>query len=340
MPSEEQLRGARALVLPDCDGGRCVHARSPLASCRACVDACPRDAWLLSEEGLGLDTEACDGCGLCLPACPEEALSLPRGLAVRAVAGGDHAYGACERAGVTADEAVMPCLHALGLRDLARLHANSVRTIVVTDVACDDCPRGVGRRLDDAVGEFRALAEDRGSEPILVRRLDRDTWHRDLSGNDRPGGLPHLERRELFTAFLGLGNKPAATPAPAPVEEGPLSLHVPAIDGTRCTACEACVRICRHRALLMDGTSGVGWSYRIIAGNCTGCGLCVDICEEAAITVERLARPRRTELRLVARRCTKCGAPFAEPQERDTGERTCRICRRVDHNRNLFQVLE
>ena len=64
----------REIALPKLFGERCVHALSATASCKACVDVCPEDAWLLDDEALGLDTERCDGCGLCAAACPERAI--------------------------------------------------------------------------------------------------------------------------------------------------------------------------------------------------------------------------------------------------------------------------
>ncbi|MEZ5839572.1 MAG: 4Fe-4S binding protein [Hyphomicrobiales bacterium] len=237
----------------------------------------------------------------------------------------------------------MPCLHALGLRDLARLHARSVRQLVVAEAPCEGCARATGSRLEHAVGEFHQLALDHDHEPLVLRHVSPQDWQRGLAANDLPGGLPHVGRRGLLKsvleAFSGqAGTRPAARRGDEPSSR--LALFVPDIDGTRCTGCEACVRICPHGALKMDGYSGVGWSYRIIAANCTGCRLCVDICDEDAVTLERMTRQRRSAVHLVARRCTRCGAPFAEPEERGAHDSVCRICRRVDHSRKLFQVLE
>ena len=61
----EQLR------LPRVDGERCVHALIEGASCRACIEVCPRGAWRLGEESLDIAVDACDACGLCALNAPK-----------------------------------------------------------------------------------------------------------------------------------------------------------------------------------------------------------------------------------------------------------------------------
>jgi pyruvate formate lyase activating enzyme len=47
-----------------------------LASCRACITACPRRALAKGKAGIALDRVRCDGCGLCAGACPADALQM------------------------------------------------------------------------------------------------------------------------------------------------------------------------------------------------------------------------------------------------------------------------
>jgi pyruvate formate lyase activating enzyme len=44
--------------------------------CRTCLAACPRQALLLTENGLAINRDLCDGCGVCAEECPATALEL------------------------------------------------------------------------------------------------------------------------------------------------------------------------------------------------------------------------------------------------------------------------
>ena len=72
----ERVRAAyhHAETLPEVVAGRCVHTILEGASCKAYVDVCPRQAWVLDEEQLGIDVDRCNGCGLCAAACPQDAI--------------------------------------------------------------------------------------------------------------------------------------------------------------------------------------------------------------------------------------------------------------------------
>ena len=329
-------------TLPDCDGARCVHALGTVAQCRACVDACPRAAWLFTEEGLGLDTDACNGCGLCVPACPQAAISLPRVPACRAGDGGDVIFAICREIAQPGDDGVLPCLHSLGLRDLSRAHGMGVRELVVAEAQCDSCTCGGAPRLQAAVEDFAKLARDRGDGGISLRTLDAEDWRRALRATHMPGGLPRMNRRDLLSMLVPRPREekePAggqvATPSGDPAM---LHLHVPEILAGECSGCDACLRICPQGALRLSRDDGGRLSYVVHAELCTGCGLCRDICETDAVRLHRLARPTAGRIPLIEARCRSCGAPFHLPEGARADRGLCRICTGTSHRRKLFQV--
>lgn len=338
--------------------GRCVHEHAAVATCRACLDACPTGAWLLDDDALALDTERCDGCGLCAGVCPTSALECPTlGRLVPSRPLAEPVLDlACERA-VPAGLATLPCLHATSPRELAALHGRGVRRLEVCKAPCDDggetsCPRS--RRsptLEAMLAAVNALLAEVGEPALrLVRRAPAE-WGKATAQRRAERALPNAGRRALFRR-LAAAAEPATTAPGAddayaalvarlpPVAAHPL---LPSIDAERCIACHACARLCPTGALALDRDSR-GLHYRIAPEHCTGCDLCRDSCEHAAVTVERSSPWRQVTVPLAEHHCAACGVVFHVPAGSaaaaaiEPGNARCRICCVAPASRRLYQV--
>lgn len=348
----------RNTLLPRISGEQCVHAMIEMGECSACVDACPAGAWILDDEQLGFEESACDGCGLCVAACPRRA--IVNDMEVLSVWFRDHrvALLSCEKSGLDGD-GVVPCVHAVSLDHLLGLYREGVRTLLYTHADCASCERGGGDcDLGTLTGHLRALLQSRG-QPLMKSRFfpvaewrerrrvlmrsglagagadrSRRGFLRDIAGGVVRQGMhavkvplpPDEERRVSIDHWLGQG------------EQEPIYPAVPVLDANRCTACGACVNICPEDALSLNRELP---AYQVDPGACTACRLCEPVCAEKAIRIEEWSPGKPVSLPLREKRCQSCGVPYFRLAEAgpENGEQ-CPVCQRVNHNRNLYQVLD
>lgn len=328
--------------LPEIDGSGCAHALVVEASCTACVASCPRGAWVMGDEALALDTEACDGCAICVAACPQAAIALDREPVLISVNDPAVALAACAREVPDSGAGVMPCLNAIGRDELARLHAGGVRELVIGRGGCGACPSGGGATLDAALADLARMTAGRRLAPLTVIELAGPAWRHRREEHRRPS------RRALFRS-LGVkldDDKGASGDARAPAAvvlastAGPGNAPVgPLISAAACEACDACVRICAAGAILTSEGSGGTAAYAIDARRCTGCRLCVDVCEAGAVSLVPWPEESVGLVPLRSRRCVSCGNTFRVTAVRGEAGDRCRICAAGGHTRKLYQVM-
>lgn len=333
-------------ALPALEASRCVHEALPKASCRSCVDACPRSAWTLDDTALNFDEQACDGCGLCVPACPQQAVRLPLTFEQRALSSAPALLARCEFSVGESAVGRVPCLHSIGLVELMRSWQRGQRAWLVMRGDCDHCERGQAERLDARIASLNAALVERRQAPILLRDLSASAWARLL---DAPQAHSVEARRGFFGALgkrpvnalikdsiVAPDDKPQAPGEWMPMpREGVLPWQV-RLDATRCTGCHACARVCPQGAIAQD--EGEAPAYRLLHQFCTGCGLCSDVCESSAVSPQPWSKAQADDVALQTHRCTACGVDFEMPVARGSVP-LCWVCTRARPVRYKRQVM-
>lgn len=198
--------------------GACLPLRSTYGQCRACADACPAEAIVVSVAGVEL-SDSCTGCGQCTAACPTQALSLPEMAVLDApvpvVTESAEIRIECRKVPVQAhrgETLVLPCLGALTPGHLMARAASGIEVLVIDRGWCAGCASNGTRTAPDhparqAVESASLWLEAAGStrRPALVESP--------LPLSLRPDAIPPapqegpvVDRRRFFRAAI---EKPA-----------------------------------------------------------------------------------------------------------------------------------
>jgi Pyruvate/2-oxoacid:ferredoxin oxidoreductase delta subunit len=254
----------------------------------------------------------------------------------------------------TSPAGIAPCIHALGLRDLARLGASGCTRLIVATGNCDACPRGGAVRLESRLADLARLLDSRGLPILRLEWLAPDRWRaaRDDAAPD-PG--PAIARRAFLRRGLGLavdqaanafglaeaeraGVETVANLLPDTGRPGALVPVAPRIDPTTCTGCDACVSLCPQQAIELEPAA---LEYRILPATCTGCGICVDVCADRAVRLEAWASATAFAVPLAEATCARCRVRFHRPViDLVEGHPRCPICALRRGTDRLFRVQE
>lgn len=326
-------------LYPSLDGDLCVHARLVDASCRACIGACPRDAWELTDVALEIDTERCDGCGLCIPACPQAALSLPIKPAIRLRGREKVAMAACDRVAGIAEEAIVPCIHRFGVREVMDGYGNDIREWVIATGDCAGCERSTKKSFQLVVKLLNLALKQRGLPGIRLHESTGDDWASTLAEMDSMDHMP-VSRRNFFRGIAGQAvdaeKQECDEPANPPRLKGDgLQPWRCSIDTDACDFCDACRKVCPTGALRLE--KGEVKQFIVDSECCNGCMLCVDVCDADAVSVSPWKIVSLQAIACVEKRCERCGVGFlSSPVESGS---ICRICSKIDHRKILFQTI-
>ena len=253
--------------------------------------------------------------------------------------------------------AIVPCIHALGPRDLARLAAAGCTRLVVATGDCDACPRGGAVRLEARLADLARLLDSRGLPVLRLERLPADRWRVARDGSEPDAG-PAMGRRSFLRRGLGRAADRAATAfgladaerervetaarlLPDTGRPGALAPVGPRIDPAACSGCDACARLCPQRAIRLEQPDQGSPAYRIRAADCTGCGICVDVCADRAVRLDPWVPAAPSLVPLQEGTCARCRVRFHRPVIAGTeGSAHCPVCAGRAGTDRLFRVQE
>lgn len=344
--------------LPEIDADACVHSLCNDVNCHACVDVCPTQAWVLDDESLGLDVEACDGCGHCVPACPSGALHVHFPWVTRQISTRMVAMFACDKSGIKESSGILPCIHALGLRQLLQIYNSGIKHLLLATAECKDCSRHSSEGLYHHLDQLNHLLLERNKSPIIIMQRSNNVWKKifrtdetisrgtQVSRRDFLHGVGQQLRQQLVIIDpLNLAEFQTIPPGQLLPDTGEDEVHwpwAPVVDEQKCNGCDACMKLCPTDALnFFQGHNDSEGMYELNPKSCTGCGICTSVCETEAITLQNWSLSASRKIHLFEKNCVACGNTFHQPQQNSQSDEVhCRICQHHNHNSNLYQVLD
>lgn len=265
----------------------CVRAKSKKASCRECVECCPRDALLITDSNeIAVDFGRCNKCGSCVAACPVEAIegALPSRKTVDNV--------------LYADFNSVPTVKEL----LLYYHAD-YRQIAIPD---DESPWLV------AVARANQMLAQLDLAPFTIK-FDPLIIPEQVSKGRRS-----FLRLDLIGHQLA---KPPIDNMPLTQCAGEYQFFNVALDRDSCTLCSACLRLCPTAALKYEKQH-----FLIDNGRCVGCKLCQDTCPEHALQVTDSVKLKTiSAYPFIAHCCCECKQNYLSVSENSTLCAACRV---------------
>ena len=249
----------------------CVRRRFRYASCRACVDICPAQAFSVSDR-LELDPRRCLSCGDCLFVCPAGAI-----------------------------DGVTPVRRFL--RDDTLVGPFSIRAPTVEELLLWHSQYGVRYVALDPEQSMEWMIAI-ASLNLRLREYGEPEWAlvppASTAINASRRALFHVPREEVRACRVEPG-KGRVRQAFAHLAEVEITL-----DEARCQMCGACWRACPEQAIRFNAQE-----LAIEPARCTGCGGCTAVCGHQALQLEaRIAPARIVTFTAYTQSCTACQRPF------------------------------
>lgn len=242
------------------------------------------------------------------------------------------------------------CVHSLNLSSLLQLQRQDVRLLLFSRGDCGVCEGArTSLSFDGLIENFQHLVEQHQLPRLQVASYTPRGWARRRESLESEAPGKQLSRRGFLRGLAGHSLEATLNTRQHEIESGPcladvvspgissgLFPHVPRIEASRCSGCDACVRVCPHQAIHLHDQP---LAYHVEARRCSGCKLCGDVCESNAVAVHAWTHAEGQVVKLSEARCTACGAPFHVPGSNHGAAGRCRICAANPHTRNLYQVL-
>ena len=315
----------------------CAHGVNGKSVCTRCIDACPAGAITSLIEQISVDSNLCQGGGICATTCPSGAIEYvypsltDNGNRIRKMLQTFREQGglnACvvfhteESFTETSELSLLPVrIEELGSAGmdlwLSTLVYGADQVVLLKN---DEVPEVVVGEIVIQVDILQSILSGLGLNPDRISMCDSlDDLSPLISTNNlQPAeySMPRQKRDAIFQAIDHIYQQQEKTRELISLPAG-AAFGDAIIDAERCTLCLSCVSACPGKAL-QDGSNRELPELSFIESRCIQCGTCTQTCPEQAISISPrlvLNREKRNQSRVLHQDtpfgCISCGKPFA-----------------------------
>ena len=351
-----------------CRNAICQYVSRLDAGCEICVNVCPSNAVIKTENGISIQHEHCTECGSCISSCPTGAIqyevfddrqfvewvdivSIPKNCTV--IIGTEKRLHALwwkknlpEKNNFLFLE--FPNIKALTAMHFLLLLSQGAGKVILLENNPFPSTLPVAGEIVLTNSIFSSLFGEQECVEIVSENKLTELLAKNCSSplNEQYSDHRFDNRREKLGSILRfLLQSSTETIKELPLKNGYVQKTFGTVlcDSEKCTHCGACLNECRINSLTSDEDT---LSLNHLSINCVQCGVCVEVCPEDALSLSqglRLAPDffiARELTRAETVQCLECGKPFGTRKSFDRVMEKLKSHRVVVSENNFFEYCE
>jgi len=326
----------------------CVRASSKLSTCTKCVDICPVETIIISQNNIPAFTPSdCIDCGGCVGICPSEAFSLSNFSTIEFF----FKFLEEQKNELVCQREINACLSTLGVEYLISLALASKENIKIDAFGCKCGGESdkLQKQLISNIDEANFILESISNKKIEIKSLQQEKEEKEENSN--------LNRRSFLSLKGALKSKKDFDKAISADELKEFGIDISTVAGIKrkkipdkrrllfsvlkeqpkpnhyeilaqeditftsqkyidnsCNNCQICYRICPTGALSSNHKFSAIYFDAMM---CLKCNLCHDVCELDSIHLQKgfeikefFEPTQRTLASFNIKRCNECGNYF------------------------------
>lgn len=247
----------------------CVHSKISNSSCRNCIDICPSNAWVISNESLAFDEKQCKYCNSCVGSCNEGAIYSDFEFKTLKIDKDKIVFLAINE---EENPYYLKDLNILSIKNILKLSNLGVNEIILNGFENIESVKTNLSKIS-LVKSIKILENISLEETNTILNRYKQNFNR--------RELLKKTFTKIVKSKIDKNSDFALKNFQKEIKE---SIYRVNLDENSCTYCQVCTRLCPHNAISFETINNKKY-FLSDSLNCTNCKLCSDICLSDSIKI-------------------------------------------------------